>query len=96
MSKLELQIATRISLKHIMMTEKYSMIQFTRRVKTCKTKLYKYWYMYVLSIKTHKGKLNSEFRMIVTDEESDVEIISMWSVQKVPILSGILIPFLKT
>ena len=52
--------------------------------------------MYVLSIKTHKGKLNSEFRMIVTDEESDVEIISMWSVQKVPILSVILIPFLKT
>lgn len=94
MSKLELQIATRINLKHIMMREKYSMIQFTHRVKTCKTKLYKYWYMYVLSIKTHKGKLNSEFRMIVTD--GDIEIKSMWTVQKVPILSVILIPFLKT
>ena len=49
--------------------------------------------MYALSIKTHKGKLNSEFRMIVTDGESKIEIKSMWNVQKVPFLSVILIPF---
>lgn len=96
MSRLELQIATRINLKHMMMREKYSMIQFIQRVKTCKTKLYKYIYLLVhicISIKTHKGKLNSEYRMIVRDGESDVEIKSMWTVQKVPILSVILIPF---
>ena len=37
---------------------------------------------FVLSIKTHKGKLNNEFRMIVTDGASELEIKSMWSVQK--------------
>lgn len=84
-SRLELQIATKLKLKHMMMREKYSMIQFTQRVKTCKTKLYKYIYLLVhvcISIKTHKGKLNNEFRMIVTDGASELEIKSMWSVQK--------------
>lgn len=47
MSKLELQISTRINLKHIM-REKYSMIQLIHRFKTCKTKpyIYIYWYTY--------------------------------------------------
>ena len=98
MSKLELQIATRINLTHTgweKNTVWYNLHIDSKHVKQSYINISTYWYMYALSIKTHKGKLNSEFRMIVTDGESKIEIKSMWNVQKVPFLSVILIPFWK-
>lgn len=33
--------------------------------------------MYVISIKTHIGKLNTEFRIVVMNEENEIEMKSV-------------------
>lgn len=37
----------------------------------------------------HRGKLNTEFRIVVTDGESGIEMKSVWSVQEVSTLCNI-------
>lgn len=61
-----------------MQNNAYSMMSFKYIFKQVnKTKPYVYWHMYVISIKTHIGKLNTEFRIVVMNEENEIEMKSV-------------------